>query len=1159
LWRSHSYFHIQRKPEGVMAYRVTLGEYSGDWLRRSARSGVATKISLLILLTPATTGYALCGVFSGAPMAQQPVNASGAIAQEDAHALPLEPGKPIERELAGGESHSYHFTLAAGQFLRAVVDQRGVNLIVTLYGPDGKKIADIDSPNGSQGPEPVSVIAETTGDYRIELWPRQQKARKGRYEVKIVELRAATPQDKIRVAAERAFAEATIIGGQVTEESLRKAIEKCLEVIPLWKSVGDLKQEAYTLNSIGFFHKSLGEYQKALEYYTKALTLGQAADASGGDALALYGLGSVYDNLGEPQKALDFYNRALSIYQSIPDQSMVGATLGSIGIVYSNLSAPRKALEFFNRALEIKRGAHDPQAEATLLNNIGLAHSNLGEKQKALEFYNQALPLSRDLNDRSGEGTTLNNIGVIYSDLGEHRKALEYLDQVLQIKRAAGDRVAEAITLNNIGVVYGYLGENQKSLEYYNQALPLSRGAGSTESTTLTNIGKAYVDIGAYRKALDFYDQSISLQQANGDRRGLAVTFLGMGRAYHGLGSFTKALDFYNQSLALRRAVSDRSGAAIMLYNIAAVQRDLNNLDEARAQIEAGLQIVESLRAEVGIRSLRTSYLASVQKYYELGADILMRLHNQRPSEGFAAAALQTSERGRARILLELLAEAHADIRQGAPPSLIDRERSLQQSLDARAAAQTRLLYSSHSPEQAAAAAKEIEALTTEYEQVQAQIRDTSPRYAALTQPAPLSLKEIQSEVLDQDTLLLEYALGKEKSYLWAVTPASIESFELPKRAEVEKAAQRVYEILIARNQSAPGETPEQRRRRLDLADAEYPKASAALSQMVLGPVASQLESKRLLVVSDGMLQYVPFAALPLPEAGRRGDGATGRRAASIPVAHTPLIVEHEVVSLPSASVLTALRRETAGREAAARTIAVLADPVFQSDDPRIVTTAGGQSPVAEEAPSSAEARRSAEESGLGDFVRLRFSRQEADEIMRLAPEGKSFKALDFAASRATATRADLGQYRILHFATHGLINNLHPGLSGVVLSLVDEQGRQQNGFLRLYDIYNLKLGADLVVLSACQTALGKEYKGEGLVGLTRGFMYAGAPRVVASLWRIDDRATSELMKRFYQGALGQGLRPAAALRAAQVSMWKDRRWQAPYYWAAFTIQGEWR
>jgi CHAT domain-containing protein len=192
-------------------------------------------------------------------------------------------------------------------------------------------------------------------------------------------------------------------------------------------------------------------------------------------------------------------------------------------------------------------------------------------------------------------------------------------------------------------------------------------------------------------------------------------------------------------------------------------------------------------------------------------------------------------------------------------------------------------------------------------------------------------------------------------------------------------------------------------------------------------------------------------------------------------------------------------------------------------------------------------------------FERLRFSRQEADAVAALAPANGSLKATDFAASRATATSPELGGYRIVHFATHGLVNNHNPELSGIVLSLVDEAGRPQDGFLRLHDIYNLKLGADLVVLSACRTALGKDIRGEGLVGLTRGFMYAGAPRVLASLWNVDDRATSQLMRQLYVGVLKQNQSPAAALRAAQVAMWKSSRWQSPYYWAAFAMQGEWR
>jgi len=235
--------------------------------------------------------------------------------------------------------------------------------------------------------------------------------------------------------------------------------------------------------------------------------------------------------------------------------------------------------------------------------------------------------------------------------------------------------------------------------------------------------------------------------------------------------------------------------------------------------------------------------------------------------------------------------------------------------------------------------------------------------------------------------------------------------------------------------------------------------------------------------------------------------------------------------------------------------VAVIADPVFTANDPRLATAVKA---AVKESPF-VDAQRSAAESGVNDLSRLRFSRQEADEIARLAGETRNLKAVDFAANRSTATDPRLGDYQIVHFATHGLINNQHPDLSGVVLSLVDEQGRPQNGFLRLYDIYNLKLNADLVVLSACQTALGKEIKGEGLVGLTRGFMYAGAPRVVATLWRIDDRATADMMRRFYESMLKDGLRPSAALRAAQLSMLRDRRWRSPHFWAPFTIQGEWR
>jgi CHAT domain-containing protein len=316
---------------------------------------------------------------------------------------------------------------------------------------------------------------------------------------------------------------------------------------------------------------------------------------------------------------------------------------------------------------------------------------------------------------------------------------------------------------------------------------------------------------------------------------------------------------------------------------------------------------------------------------------------------------------------------------------------------------------------------------------------------------------------------------------------------------------------------------------------------------MLLGPVASMLGNKRLLIVSDGALQNIPFAALPTPE------GKVG---------FEPLVLKHEIVNLPSASVIAELRRQRIGRPKPPRAVAVLADPVFDPKDDRV--TVGSRAFARSSHTIEPGVTRAAEDLGLtrnGDLYlnRLLYTRNEANAILAAIPPGQGMAALDFSASRSLATNISLGQYRIVHFATHGILDNKHPELSGLVLSLVNRQGKAQNGFLKLQDIYNLKLPVDLVVLSGCETGLGENVGGEGLIGLTRGFMYAGASRVVASLWSVSDMATADLMSHFYRAMERQGMRPAAALRAAQIEMWQQKQWRSPYYWAAFQIQGEWQ
>jgi CHAT domain-containing protein/Tfp pilus assembly protein PilF len=1020
--------------------------------------------------------------------------------------ISLEPGKPVERELSVGQSHFYKIAMTAGQYLRITVSQQGIDVLVALFMPDGNKVGEADIEKATVGSETISTIAEATGAYRIEVRSAEKTAGADRYEIKVEELREATAEDRYRVTAESVFREAEQLENG-TLEAKRKSIEKYHKALALYRKATDRNGEAETLNSIGGIHWSLGEMREALENFNEALPLRRAVGDRRGEAVALNNIGLVYRSLGELEKALGKFNEALPIRRALSDRS----------------------------------------GEAVTLNNIGLVCTSLGEMEKALGKFNEALPIRRAVGDRSGEAVTLNNIGAVYVALGETQKALEKYNEALPIRRAVGDRSGEAVTLNNIGHVYYSLGEMEKALEKYNEALPIRRAVGdrSGEATTLNNIGKVYDSLGELRKALEKYNEALPLSRAVGNRSGEAVTLNNIGRVYLSLGETQKALEKHNEALPISRDVGDRNGEATTLLGIARVEQKRGNLTQARQLIEEAIDLIESLRTNVVSQALRTSYFASRQEFFEVYIDVLMQMHRQNPAVAFDAVALAVSERARARSLLELLEESRADIRQGVDSSLLERERSLQQRLNARAAAQVSLLNRRHTPEQADAAAKELAAITAEYEEIQAQIRARSPRYAALTQPQPLGLTEIQQQALDEDTLLLEYALGEQRSYLWLVSQRSIDSYELPPRAEVEAAARRVYELLTVRP------------KRWTPPDPQLIAQAKALSGMLLGPAAAQLGNKRLVVVAPGALSYLPFAALPTPDDEKRP--ATD---------YEPLIAKHEVVSVPSASVLSIIRRETAGRQRATKSVAVLADPVFEEDDPRLDEAKNGNSSGKTPATRAADAEyselmRAIRTMNFPDvragFTRLAFSRYEADNVIALTPKGTGLKATDFNASRDLAKSRELSQYRILHFATHGLLNSERPELSGLVFSLFDRGRKSQDGFLRLHEVYNLQFNADLIVLSACETGLGKEIKGEGLIGLTRGFMYAGGPRVVASLWNVDDLATAELMKLFYQRMLKDGIPTGSALRMAQIELSRQKRWASPYFWAGFVLHGEWK
>ena len=1124
--------------------------------------------------------------------------ASSGLASAQTDVTKLSVDKPIERKLSGGQVQSYELDLPLNGYAEVIVDQRSIDVSVTAYDPKGQKITYID---GLKVPDQESVllIAPTAGAYRLEIQSPFAKAPEGTYQIGIKELRTATEKDKNYVAAWLLVAEGLQFERQFKAASWREAIKKYEAALPLWRAAGvktweanalyliannyiflgekqkafeyanqavpvahaaasegdedqrvkSIKVEAYAYDIVGRIYNEFGDKKKAIEVFSQALPLHRSINDRSGELFTVSLMAAAYQYMGDMQKALSLYDEATTIAKEVGDFAKAATILNNVCALYDSVGNYKQAFDYCNRALTVRRDLKDRLGEAVTISNLGNVYASFGDFQQALDLYNQSEAIYRSIGNRSGQGIAFNNIGWLHATIGDYEKAIDFYNKGIEIFTADDDQYRLGNVLNNLAASYSLLGDYKKALELNLKVLPLRRAVNNIDGAgvTLHNIANAYAHLNERQKALDTYNEALAILR-DGNPRQLTAALRNLGSLYVDLGEQPKAIDAFNEALKIARSIGDRASEAAALAKLARLEADRGNLPEAKRLTETTLTSVESLRVNLKSQQMRAAFFASVRDYHELYIEILMRLHQQYPTEGYAASALQASENARARSLLELLMEADAQIRQGVDPALVEREQKIRQAISAKAELQMRLLSDKHNKEDGAKVGKELDALADEYEAVQTKIRQTSPRYAALTQPSPLSLKDIQSRILDDNTLLLEYGLGEKKSYLWVAGPTSITSFELPGRADVESAARRVYDLITA-DQSVQNESIEERRKRLAKADAEYPEAVARLSRMLLGPAVAELKNKRLIIVADGVLQYVPFAALVEPR----------NVEPPLTTAQTPLIVNHEIVTLPSASVLDVLRQESTHRLPASKMIAVFADPVFDSGDARLAMNNHSGSAQAASPSARSEIKRSAEEAGLAGFPRLRFSRDEADQIMKLAPRNKSFEALDFAATRAAATSEDLQNYRIVHFATHGIINSRHAELSGIVLSLVDQDGKPQNGFLRLYDIYNLNLKADMVVLSACQTALGREIKGEGLIGLTRAFMYGGASRVVASLWQTDDRATAVLMDRFYDALLTKRLSGAAALRSAQISMWQDQRWREPRYWAAFTLQGEWK
>jgi len=1119
-----------------------------------------------------------------------PAGSSSALSQRPQDILTAQ--SAFEREIGGNEKQVYLLTLTAGQFARIVVEQPAVDVVLALLNPDGRTSAEVNN-YPSPEPEHLSLMADTDGAYQLIISAADPKAARAKYAIRVEDWRAATPRDAQLVEAERKFSEATQLLRRGKADLLTQAAAIYQDALRRWRELGERRYEMKTLVYLAAINERQENFRRFIELYSQALPIARELGHRRFEGISLHGLGYGWHKLGEYRKALEYYRQALTIRQSLGAGGEVAHTLAAIGTAHTDLGEANLALDAFRKSLPLARASGNKAQLAFALNSMAWLHIRLAEYQLAINLLQEALPLWRETGNSLGEATALNLTGMAYSYLFDVQNALSYYNQSIDFAEKSGVRFAAAQAFNNLGYQYWRLQDYDRALTCYERSLRYWREIGNRpqELRTLNNLGLLYIQKGDTDKSLELYKAAL------GDRvdgkylrtdapflSNIGFSHLRRGHDEQAPEEFQRALEWFQRALPLIRESRDRRMELLALTGEAEAHLMLNQSELALKEIEQAIPIGEKIRADITSPTHRVLSQPLMTVVYKQQVYALMRLHQENPSAGYDTLALQASEQYRLRTLLELLSESRIELSQGIDDGYLTRLRELQLKLESAEDRRSQSLYRREA-DKLAQIEKDIEELLRQRDLLDAEIRANHPQYAALKMPAPLSPSEIQRQLLDDGTILLEYMLSRGSSYLWMITADSISSYCLPQVQIIDRAARRVQELITSSNQPDEGATLKEMQARQARRKAEFDLAAQELSQMILGPVAGRLGQKRLLIVGDGILQYIPFGVLPAPESGRAGERESERArergtkrirnpqsAIRNPQSYTPLIANHEIVTLPSASVLATLRRIRTGRSTAPHALAILADPVFSYDDGRVAHNARMQvestqgpdhsvraAPMAPTAKIVDDVERSAADSGVQGFRRLLFSRQEAEAITGLLPVSERLRALDFAAERRLALSGKLGEYRILHFATHGLLNNKVPALSGLVLSLVDEQGQPRNGFLRLHEIYNLKLNADLVVLSGCQTALGQEVSGEGLIGLTRGFMHAGAPRVVASLWNVNDQATANLMKLFYQRMLKDGLRPAAALRAAQIDMWKTEPNAVPYRWGAFILQGDWR
>jgi len=867
------------------------------------------------------------------------------------------------------------------------------------------------------------------------------------------------------------------------------------------------------LNGQASDYIAINKCDEAQPLIDQARTISEQNNYTAGKAEALLLL-SQCENRVNHAVAITTAGEALQLWQSIGDDRGVARSHLNLGLYYFAQSSLVESAQNFESALNLARTVGDTRLQAEALVYRGYVEHRKGAWQESISFMAKA----EDLFDGNAEpflmGQITSGLAESFIETGLPEVGLQKYQQALEYYREA-DSAAGLV-----GASWG-IGKAQYILGRYPEALAiLQQTLADAETNKMPwwvaqshdYIGRTYAALNQPLQALEQLETALQLYDEQGSLMEEARVRALIGQLYQTQAKLEEAQQFYKQALQTFVALDDHIDQSATLFALGQLEMKRGNYETAENYLRQSIDTTENVRSMSTTVHLTAAFSATVHDRYSQYIQCLLRRNDKQA----AVHAFEISESARARSLAEFLRRTETNLLVRLDPELAKQEKSLRHLMAAKENDRVALLSKKYEKADLQKLDAELAQLEEQYKYLSATISQRYPAYDQITRPHTWDLARIQEQVVsDDDTILLEYIVGVDKSYVWAITRDSLTAHEIT--GDVGKAAETVYNL--SKEPAKDG--------------SELTGAANALSQMVLSPVATQLNKRRIIVIADGALNYIPFQMLPSPASGSE-----------------PLVVQHDIVNAPSASVLGELREEVADRGVRSKVLAAFGNPAF-----------GASQPKASAAVSAAvrDIELNGDTLDLSATGQLFFAEREINSLREIATPAATFAATGFAANRDQLFTMDLSQFAILHFATHGLLDPKHPEHSGILLSTVDDKGKELKGFIGLQDIYSLRAPVDLVVLSACRSGLGREIRGEGLVGLTRGFMYAGATTVVASLWKVDDEATAELMKRFYSEMLQNRKTPDEALRIAQISIREKPQWSAPHYWAGFTLQGEFK